>query len=255
VQASQTSATSSTGCYGSEPDGDGGLCVVPHEALIIRRLFRTCAGPAAGAPTPPESWPASVAARQTHPSANPLHVERRGAPRSGGGGMCGPHARLGRAASRPRRGPLAPRSDAGGARPRASPRLTSRKATSLRFAKNPGNPSPFALNIANSYFVLPRCIAFRYFALPGPGLFAFSRTRARLRGGLLVKPLRDLLGLAERAVIRAPRRPADVSRAGRHPSAAYSGVSCTTATLRYRPGRTPVITMSLVTRISSLQSL
>ena len=28
--------------YGSEPDGGGGLCVVPHEALIIRCLFRTC---------------------------------------------------------------------------------------------------------------------------------------------------------------------------------------------------------------------
>jgi hypothetical protein len=79
--------------YGSEPDGDGGLHVVLHEALIIRRLFRTCAGPAAGAPMPAESWPASVAARQTHPSANPLHVERRGAPRSGGGEMRSPHAR------------------------------------------------------------------------------------------------------------------------------------------------------------------
>ena len=79
--------------YGSEPDGDGGLRAVPHEALIIRRLFRTCAGPAAGAPMPAESWPASVAARQTHPSADPLHLERRGA-------MRGPHARPGRAASR-----------------------------------------------------------------------------------------------------------------------------------------------------------
>ncbi|HZC84935.1 MAG TPA: recombinase family protein, partial [Rubrobacter sp.] len=71
--------------YGYEPDGDGGLRAVPHEALIIRRLFRTCARPAAGAPTPPESWPVSVATRQPHPSANPLHLERRGA-------LCGPHA-------------------------------------------------------------------------------------------------------------------------------------------------------------------
>ena len=38
--------------YGSEPDGGGGLCVVLHEALIIRRMSERCAGPAAGAPTP-----------------------------------------------------------------------------------------------------------------------------------------------------------------------------------------------------------
>src|ERR687885_2386868 len=39
--------------YGSEPDGDGGLHVVLHEALIIRHMSERCAGPAAGAPTPP----------------------------------------------------------------------------------------------------------------------------------------------------------------------------------------------------------
>ena len=128
--------------YGSEPDGDGGLHVVLHEALIIRRMSERCAGPAAGAPTPPKSWPASVAARQTHPSADPLHLAqgtaafrrwRNAQP-----------ACPGRVAGRPRRGPLAPRSDAGRARPRASSRLISRKATSLRLSKTLGNPSVFA---------------------------------------------------------------------------------------------------------------
>ena len=140
--------------YGYEPDGDGGLRAVPHEALIIRRMSERCAGPAAGAPTPAESWPASVAARQTHPSADPLHLAqgtaafrrwRNAQP-----------ACPGRAAGRPRRGPLAPRSDAGRARPRPSARYTSRKATSLRFAKNPGIPPLLAPNISKSYFALPR---------------------------------------------------------------------------------------------------
>src|ERR671928_159005 len=46
-----------------------------------------------------------------------------------------------RPAGRPRRGPLAPRSDAGRARPRLSPRHTPRKGTSFRQPKNPRNPS------------------------------------------------------------------------------------------------------------------